>query len=111
MTPLPRPLHHAAAHRGRGACVAWLLAIVLLFQLLVQTQHDHAHASKTHHCVACALHAQPLAGPPAASLAVAPAPVLVSGLALASHVHAQPGRAVAYFLPPSHAPPPFLPLH
>jgi hypothetical protein len=109
MTIAPRPYDRPAASRGRGACVAWLLAIVLLFQLLVQTQHDHEHASKSHHCVACAVHATPLAGPPVASLAVAPAAALVYILALPVRLVPRPARAADYLLPPPHAPPVFLP--
>lgn len=108
MTTAPSPFHRPAAPRGRGALVAWLLAVVLLFQLLVQTQHDHEHASKSHHCVACAMHATPLAGPPVARLAAAPAQVVLClflpPLPVVSHLV----RARAYLLPPAHAPPAFL---
>lgn len=105
MTIAPPPHHRPAASRGRGACVAWLLALVLLFQLLVQTQHDHEHASKSHHCVACVVHATPLAGPPVASLAVAPVAALVHILSLPVRVVPRPARASDYLLPPAHAPP------
>jgi hypothetical protein len=82
--------------------------LVLLFQLLVQTRHDHQHASKSHHCIACALHATPLAGPPVTTLAVPPAPAVVRfflppAQAIDHLVHAR-----AYLLPPAHAPPVFL---
>jgi hypothetical protein len=103
----PRQHDRPAASRGRGACVAWLLALMLLFQLLVQTQHEHA--SKSHHCVACVVHATPLAGPPLASLAVAPAAALVYSILLPVRLVPRPARAFDYLLPPAHAPPVFLP--
>ena len=108
MTIASRPTHRPAAPRGRGALVAWFLAVVLLFQLLVQTQHDHEHASKSHHCVACAMHATPLAGPPPANLAATPTLAIVVFILQALQVVSHLPHARAYLLPPAHAPPAFL---
>lgn len=103
-----RPPDRHAASRGRSACIAWLLAVVLVFQLLLQTQHDHEHASKSHHCVACVLHATPLAGPPVATVAVASSQVLVVLYLQPLQVFTLSFPAAAWLLPPAHAPPAFL---
>ncbi|WP_332876367.1 hypothetical protein [Massilia sp. S19_KUP03_FR1] len=106
---LPRP----AAPCGRPAWAAWLarlLAIVLLVQLFALTQHDHPVSSKSQHCAACALHAQPHAGPPQALPAPAPFSWTLLHAALQVPPLAAPARAAAWLLPPAHAPPAFLPL-
>lgn len=109
---LPRPQHRPRQH-ARPAWAAWLarlLVVVLLVQLFALTQHDHPLAAQSQHCHACALHAQPHAGPPLAL----PAPPPFSWTLLAGTV-ALPARAAAahsapWLLPPAQAPPAFLPL-
>ena len=99
----------------RGGLPPWLfvLAFVLVFllQSLLAGQHHHDGVAKTRHCAACALHVQPLAGPPAA---VAPAqsvgPAFLYRL-FAAAVARHDAVGAAYLLPPAQAPPRFLPTH
>lgn len=103
--------HRPAAPRGRPAWAAWLakcLAIVLLVQLFALTQHDHPVSSKSQHCAACALHAQPHAGPPQATLAASPFSWTLLHALFRAPVLAAPAHAAAWLLPPAHAPPAFL---
>ncbi len=105
--------HRPAAPRGRPAWAAWLaklLAIILLVQLFALTQHDHPVSSKSQHCAACALHAQPHAGPPQAALAAAPFSWTVLHALFLAPALAAPTLAASWLLPPAHAPPAFLPL-
>jgi hypothetical protein len=103
-----RPFRQLRPAAMRGRLLPWLAVLVLLFQLLAGAAHHHEASSKTQHCVACALHAQPHAGPPAAVLAP-----LASGWRL---LHAlapalppsSPVIAADFLRPPPQAPPAFL---
>ncbi|MDQ2821509.1 MAG: hypothetical protein M3Y65_14150 [Pseudomonadota bacterium] len=108
MLLLPRPPDRPAATRGRHAWLAWLLAIALVVQLFGLTQHDHPHSAKSQHCTACTLHAQPHAAPPLVKFAAAPVKWVLLTIVLQAFTAAPAGPAVAYLLPPPHAPPAFL---
>jgi hypothetical protein len=105
---IPIHEHRPAARRG---VMPWLFAIVFVLQMLFAPQHHHDTPAKTSHCAACALHAQPHAGPPTA---VAPPAspgwhivyCLVFAAVVAHHV-----AGADYLLPPAHAPPRFLPMY
>ena len=103
MTALsPRPCRFAAP---RGWCALWLVTLVFLAQLFAATRHDHDLGAASQHCVACALHAQPDASAPPATLSVAPQGwPLVQVLAAVKPVPA-PRRTGGYLLPPAQAPP------
>jgi hypothetical protein len=107
MSAASRHQHRPVALRGR--VLPWLAAIVFLLQMLAATEHHHEPAAKSHHCIACTLHAQPYAGPP--DLAVAPAPVAWTLLRTLSAVAAgaPPPFASDYLRPPPQAPPIHLP--
>jgi hypothetical protein len=100
---------HAHRPAARGRLVPWLLAIVFVLQVLFAPQHHHDTPAKTSHCAACALQAQPHAGPPAV---VAPPALpgwhivycLFAAAVAACHV-----ACADYLLPPAHAPPRLLP--
>lgn len=103
-----RPFRQLRPAAARGRLLPWLAVLVLLFQLLAGTEHHHEASSKTQHCVACALHAQPHAGPPAAAMA----PVAIAWRLLHALAPLAPPSirvaAAAFLRPPSHAPPAFL---
>lgn len=103
MDRVPSAARRPAARGGR--LLPWLVVIVFLLQFVLAAQHHHDGAAKARHCAACALHAQPHAGPPAA---VAPSAQPRWNLLYRVHVAALAGDDVAtadFILPPAQAPP------
>ena len=91
----------------RGRVLVWLATLVFLLQMLAATEHHHDLSAKSQHCVACTLHAQPLAAPPDTALPLAPfAWHLLHALAVAT-LASQAVPAFGWLRPPPHAPPVF----
>jgi hypothetical protein len=106
MTAFAFHRYRPAAVRGR--VLVWLAALIFLLQMLAATEHHHELSAKSQHCVACTLHAQPHAAPPAPVLPLAPfAWQLLATLATldvgSAHVPAS-----AHLRPPPQGPPAFL---
>jgi hypothetical protein len=104
------PVH---AHRlsARGRLVPWILAIVFVLQVLFAPQHHHDTPAKTSHCAACALHAQPHAGPPATVAPPASPGWHIVHCLFFTAVAARRVAGADYLLPPAHAPPRLLPTY
>ncbi|MGX4643113.1 hypothetical protein [Massilia sp. SYSU DXS3249] len=98
----------AAVLPVRRRTMLWLLAIVLVLQLLGAARHDHELASKAQHCVSCMAHAQPHAPPPGAVLRPVPSTPPVLHAVPAAPAPLAAASTPDYLLPPPHAPPGFL---
>ena len=97
--------HHQRPAAARGRLLLWLVAMVLLLQLVAAVGHDHDGESRAQECVACALQAQSPATPPAPrAVPGAFAPVLAQVLAAPGVVVRTP-RPLAWLLPQPQAPP------
>jgi len=97
----PRP----ATATARARLLLWCAALVLLCQLFGAVGHDHDNEARAQDCVACSVHAQALATPPAPQPGVpALAPLLLQAIA-APPVVLHPATRASYLLPQPHAPP------
>lgn len=101
----PAEPQRSLAAAARGRLLLWCAALVLLCQLFGAAGHDHENEARAQDCVACSVHAQAPAAPPAPSLG-APAfvPFFLHALAPPT-VAARPVSRAGYLLPQPHAPP------
>jgi hypothetical protein len=105
----PAEPRRSVAAAARGRLLLWCAALVLLCQLFGAVGHDHKKEKENEawaqDCVACSVHAQAPAAPPAPSPG-APAfvPFFLHALAPPT-VAARPVSRAGYLLPQPHAPP------
>lgn len=102
---VPVEPQRSLAAAARGQLLLWCAALVLLCQLFGGIGHDHENEARAQDCVACSVHAQAPAAPPAPSPG-APAfvPFFLHALAPPT-VAARPVSRTGYLLPQPHAPP------